>query len=182
MGNILAHERTLDALNQIEIMRRRIMATAISIAEAPRPSGIEPEILSAIDARQKLQAAIEAETGKRDDAEVEFARAVAREISASQVVNVDVVVQRDQAAKTAAERAKQRIEALGCVLEKINTRIEQLKTESPDVVAAVLTAKIETLEEALYEQEETEKGLESQIKLLKAEVGKLPKGAVKKAS
>jgi len=158
------------------------MATAISLAEVPRPSDIETEILSAIDARQKLQSAIELENGNRDAAEIDLARNVAREISASPVVNVDLVVQRDQTAKAAAERAKQRIEALGCVLEKINTRIEQLKAESPDAVGAVLTAKIETLEKVLYEQEEAEKGLETQIKLLKAEVGKLPKGAAKKAS
>lgn len=158
------------------------MATAIALAEVPRPSGIEPEILSAIDARQKLQAAIELEHDKRDAAEIDFATNVAKEISASQVVNVDLVLQRDQTAKAAAERTQQRIEALGCVLEKINTRIEQLKAESPDAVGAVLTDKIETLEKALYEQEEAEKGLEAQIKLLKAEVGKLPKGAVKKAS
>jgi len=163
-------------------MRRRIMATAISIAAVPRPSGLEAEILSAVDARQKLQATIESESAKGEAADIEFARGVATDISNSQAVNVDALVQREQAGKTAGERVQQRIEALECLLQRINTRLEQLKAECPEAVSATLTKKIEALEQTLSEQEEAEKDVEEQIKLLRAELHKLPKAQAKKAA
>jgi len=163
-------------------MRRRIMASAISLAEVPRPLDAEIEVLNAIDARQKLQAAIVSENQKREAAEIEFARVVAKEISGWQVVNVDAVVQKEVAAKSATEKSKQRIEALQSVLTRVNKRIEQLKSDSPEAVNTALTKKIEALEKSLSEKEDAEKDLEDQIKLLKYEVSKLPKAVTKKAS
>jgi uncharacterized protein YceH (UPF0502 family) len=166
----------------MRIMRRRIMATAISLAEVPKPSDDETEVLEAIEARQKLQATIELENGKREAAEIEFVRIAAKEISGSQVFNVDTVFQRDVAGKAAAERAKQRIEALESILAKMNKRIEQLKADSSYAWNAALTKRIEALEKALSEKEEAEKDLEDQINALKAEVIKMPKATSKKAS
>ena len=76
--------------------------------------------------------------------------------------------------KTAAKRAKQRIEALQSILQKVNKRIDQLKGPN----AAV---KILALEKALLEKQEADKSLVEQIKLVKNEVSMLPKAAVKKA-
>ena len=164
-------------------MKRRIRRTAIYLAEVPRPLDVETEILYAIDARQKLQAAIESENRKREAAEIEFAQTVVKEISGWQVVNVDVVFQRDVAAKAAAERSKQRIEALQSILARVNKRIEQLKYDSPDAVNAALTKRIEALEKTLSEKADGRKDLEDQINLLKAEIIiKLPKATTKKAS
>ena len=160
-------------------MRRR---TAICLAEVPRPLDVETEILYAIDARQKLQAAIESENRKRAAAEIEFARLVVKEIHSWQVVNVEVAIQRDFAAKSAAERSKQRIEALQSLLAKVNKRIEQLKYDSPDAVNAGIAKKIEALEKTLSARAGGQKEIEEEIGLLKAEVVKLPKPPAKKAS
>jgi uncharacterized coiled-coil protein SlyX len=163
-------------------MRRRIMATAITLAEVPGPSDTESEVLNAIDAREKLQTAIEAEKLKREAAEIELAKVVAKEISGTKVVNVDAIFQRNEAWKTADERSQQRIEALESVLAKVRKRIEQLKADSPYAVNAALSKRIEALEKTLSEKEEAEKDLEDQIKLLKYEVSKLPKPTATKAT
>jgi hypothetical protein len=183
MGNILASQRAVNLfLVEMRFMRRRRMTTAISLAGVPRPSDIESEVLQAIDARQKLQAAIESENQKVALAESEFATALAMEISSSPAVNVDAVLQQHVAGKAAAERARQRIEALESVLEKVQKRIERLKADCPDAVTAAFTRRIEALEKTLSEKEEAEKGLEDQIKLLKYEVSKLSKATTRKAS
>lgn len=164
-------------------MKRRSKATTIYLAEVPKPLDVETEVVHAIDARQKLQAAIDSENRKRDAAEIEFARIVVKEISGWQVVNVDVVLQSDVGAKSAAERFKQRIEALQSVLARVNKRIEQLKYDCPEAVNAALTKRIEALKKTVSENAEARKDLEEQISLLKAEmILKSSKAAVNKAS
>ena len=162
-------------------MNRRITRTALRLAEVPRPLDAGAEILNAIDARQKLQLAIAAENRKRDAAEIEFARSMAREISSGQVVNVDAVFQRDVAARSSAERFKQRLEALQNTLARVNKRIEQLKSESPDDVNAALTKRIEALEKTLSEKEAADRDLKYEINLLKSEIVKPLKAPIKKA-
>lgn len=164
-------------------MKRRIRRTPICPPEVPKPWDVGTEILYAIDARRKLQAAIHSENQKREAAENEFARTVVKEISSSPVVNVDLVFRRDAVAKSAAEQSKQRIEALQSVLAKVNKRIEQLKYDSPEAVNAALTKKIEALEKTASEKGAARKELEEEISLWKAEIiVKLPKATVKKAS
>ena len=154
------------------IMRRRHTANAV-LRAVPHPVDPEAEVLAAYDARQKLQTAIAAETQKGDTADTDFVRNVAREISYGKYVNVEAVFQRNEAAKTAAERAKDRIYALADVLAKINRRIEQLKAESTDTVYKALTKRIEALEELLKDKNNVGKGIEEEIKVLKAELNKL---------
>lgn len=157
------------------------MTAAISLAEVPKPSDRESEVLYVIDARQKLGEAIEDQKRKREAAESGFASTFAKEIRLSQVVDGEVALQKNEAFKAADLRAKQRIEALASILEKVNKRIEQLKADFPEAVNSALTKRVETLEKALLEKEAAEKGLEEQIKKLKAEISKLPKAAAKKA-
>jgi chromosome segregation ATPase len=149
------------------------MAATVSIVAAPRPVDPEAEVLAAYDARQKLQVAIATETQKRDTADADFVRNIAREISYGKSVNAEAVFQRNETAKTAAERAQQRIDALANVLAKINKRIEQLKTECSETVNKALSKRIETLEELLEDKNNTGKGIEEEIKVLKAELNKL---------
>ena len=159
-------------------MRRRHMAPAVSIHAVPQPVDPETEVLALYDARQKLQAAIATETQKRDTTELDFVRNIAREISYGKTVNVEGVFQKNENANTTAERAKQRIEALESVLARINKRIEQLKTECTETVRKALSKRIETLEELLEDKNNTGKGIEEEIKVLKAELDKLtPKKA-----
>ena len=62
MGNILAQERALECPEpKWRIMKRRINRTPIYLAEVPSPLDPGTEVLYEIDARQKLQAAIESE-------------------------------------------------------------------------------------------------------------------------
>lgn len=152
------------------------MRTAISLAELPRPLSIESEVFNAIEARQKLEAAIQSENQRRESDEVEFAKGLARDISGSEIVNVDTLVQRDAAGKLAGERAKQRVEALESVLATINSCFERLAADYPDEVNAALSKKIQALEKTLSEKEEAEKDLVVQIERLKAEM-KNPKAA-----
>jgi predicted phage gp36 major capsid-like protein len=106
---------------------------------------------------------------------------VAKEISGSPVVNVDLVFQRDGAAEAAGERNRQRIEALQSVLARVNKRIEQLKADSADAVNAALTKKIEALEKTISEKAGARKEIEEEINLWKAEIIiKPPKATVKK--
>ena len=163
-------------------MKRRIRRTAICLAEVPKPLDVETEIVYAIDARRKLQAAIESENRTREAAEVEFAQTVVKEISGWQVVNGDVVFQRDVAAKATAERSKQRIEALQSVLARVNKRIEQLKYDSPDAVNAGLTKKIEALEKTVSGKADGRKELDEEISLWKAEIITRTKAQLKKAT
>ena len=157
------------------------MRTAISLAEVPRPASIESEVFNTIDARQKLQAAIELDNQRRESDEVEFAKGLARDISGNETVNVDGLVQRHAAGKVAAERAKQRVEALEGVLTILNKRFEQLGTDHPDEVNAALSKKITGLEKQLSGNEDAGKDLEAQIKTLKAEQ-RNPKAAARKQS
>ena len=145
------------------------MRTAISLAAVPRPASIESEVFNTIDARQKLQAAIGLDNERRESDEVEFAKGLARDISGNETVNVDGLVQRHAAGKVAAERAKQRVEALEGVLTILNKRFEQLGTDHPDEVNAALTKKITGLEKQLSGNEDAAKDLQDQIKTLKAE-------------
>ena len=158
-------------------MRRRNMSTAISLAAAPRPSDIE----SAIDARLKLQVAIEEEKSKGETADIEFARIFSKGIYLVQVVDADVALQENEARKARAERARQRIEALESILATVNKFIEQLKVDSPDAVYSALTRKLEALERALSEKECDGKNLDDQISKLKTEISKLSKTYAKKA-
>lgn len=163
-------------------MKRRIKRTTSYLVEVPSWD-VETEILFAIDARRKLQAAIESENRQRETAEINFARSVVQEISSSQVVNVDLVFQRDVTAKAAAERSQDRIEALQSVLARVNKRIEQLKSDSADAVNAALTKKTEALEKTISEKAGTRKEIEEEINLWKAEIiVKPPKATVKKAT
>jgi hypothetical protein len=161
-------------------MKKRNLATAYRLTEVPRPLDIGTEVLYALDARRKLQAAIESENQKRYAAEIESTGVVVKEINGWPVVNVDVVRQRDVAAKSAAERFKKRIEALKSTLARVNQRIEQLKCDYTDAFNAAVTRRIAALEKTLSEKEGAEKDLEDQIRLLKAEIVK-PKAQAKKA-
>lgn len=161
-------------------MKRRNMAIAYRLAEVPRPFDIGTEVLYGLDSRRKLQAAIESENQKRYAAEIELTRIVVKEINGWPVVNVDVVLQRDAAAKSAAERFRKRIEALESTLARVNQRIEQLKCDSTDAFNAAVTRRVEALEKTRSEKEGAERDLEDQILFLKAEIIK-PKAQAKKA-
>jgi len=158
------------------------MLSAVSHLQVSQTWDVETEILSAIDARQKLQTAITTEKQNNDAADLDLTRQIISEVSGSDVVNVDSISQKNEAAKAAAERAKQRAEALETILARVNARIDQLKTSDPYSVNNALTKKIETLEKSLTDKDDTRKDVEAQINALKDELNKLPKTATKKAT
>jgi len=163
-------------------MRRGNMANAISIVEAPKPSDTESEASYAIDARQKLEDAIEDQKSKAEAAEIEFAKTFARGLRLVPVVDADGAVQKNGVRKAVQDRAQQRIEALESILEVVKKVIDQLKYESPDAVNSALTRKVEALEKAVAEKEAVEKGLYEQIKKLKTEISHLSKAAARKSA
>lgn len=157
------------------------MTAAISLAEVPKPSGIETQVLQAVDARPKLQAAIQEQKHKIEEAELELARTFARDTQTAAKLDVESAYQKNKALEESEERSKQRIEALGSILEKVNKHLEQLKADFPEAVRAALTQRVETLEKALLEKGVAGKGIVEEIKKLKAEISKLPKATAKKA-
>lgn len=162
-------------------MRRRIRTAAISLVQAPPASDIESDVLDAIDARQKLKAAIETVNGKSKTSEVDFARSFTRAIRNSQFVEPDLAVQKDSARKGADESVQRQIEALESILLTVNKLIEELKSDSPAAVNAALTKRIDALEKTRSEKQVAEKDLDEQIKMLKSDLVKLPKSNAKKA-
>ena len=156
-------------------MRRRIRTAAISLVQAPPVSDIESDVLDAIDARQKLKAAIETVNGKSKTSEVDFARSFARAIRLTQVVEPDLAVQKNSARTAADERDKRQIEALESILLTVNKLIEEHKRDSPAAVNAALTKRIDALEKTRSENKAAEKDLDEQIKMLKTDLVKLPK-------
>ena len=163
-------------------MNRRNISTAVSLAEAPKPSDNVSEAFSAIEARRKLEIAIEDQKSKAEVAEIEFAKSFARGLQIVAVVDADAAVQKDGERKAAQERAQLRVDALGRILETINKLIDGLKDECPDAVNSALTRKVATLEQSRSEKESIEKDLADQIRKLKSEIGKLPKSAAKKTA
>lgn len=157
------------------------MPNTISLAAVPKPSA-ESDVLNAIDARQKLEDAIDAQKAAGETAGAEFAKSFARSLQSTPVVDADSAVQKNNARKAAEDRNRQRIEALQDILASINKLIEQLKYDSPEVVTSALNGRVEALEKKLAEKEADEKDLEEQIKKLRAELSKLPKAATKKTT
>ena len=162
-------------------MRRRIRTAAISLVQAPPASDIESDVLDAIDARQKLKAAIETVNGKSKTSEVDFARSFVRSIRLSQFVEPDLAVQKDSARKGADESVQHQIEALESILLTVNNLIKELKSDSPAAVNEALTKRIDALEKTRSEKKVAEKDLDEQIKMLKTDLVKLPKTHAKKA-
>jgi hypothetical protein len=140
------------------------------------------EAFSAIEARRKLEIAVEGQKSKTEAVDTDFARSFAKELQLVPAVNADTAVQRNEARKVAKTRAQQRTEALENLLEATKKFIEQLKYDSPEAVVSALTKKVEALEKILGENQDDGKDLEDQIKKLKAEINKLPKTGAKKAA
>src|SRR5262245_42112913 len=150
--------------------RRRHTSSAVFQVPVSQTWDVETEILSAIDARQKLQSAIPTEKQKYESADLGITRECIAEINENEAVNVDYISQKIAAAKVAADRAKQGGEALDAILARVNARIDQLKTGDPNSVTNALTKKIETLEKSLTDKSDTTKDIEAQINVLKDEL------------
>lgn len=160
-------------------MRRRSIATAISIAEVPKPLSFETQAIQAIETRPKLQAAIEEQKYKLEEAELKAARTFASQTQAGGHVDVEKAFQTSKASKESEEQIKQRSEALEYLQEKLNKHVEQLKTNYPEAVGAALDRRVEALEAVRLEKETAGKGIAEEIKNLKAERSKLLKAAAK---
>jgi hypothetical protein len=187
MANFLAQKRplrfiqVLTADGSIHIMRRRVMTSAVSLAAVAQPPGVEVKVLEAVDARHELQKAIEEQTVKRKAAEFELAKVFAKEIRTTPHLNIaEAALQRNEAWRATDERAQQQIGALQNILDKVVSHIEQLKTESAEEVTSVLNKKLETLKNALREEELSTQKLQDEIKNLEAEIKKCSNSAVKK--
>jgi hypothetical protein len=158
------------------------MATAISLAEAPKPLSIETLAIQAIETRPKLQAAIEEEKHRLEEAELKVARTFASQTQAGGNVDVEQALQSSKASKESEEQIKQRTGALEYLQEKLNKHLDQLKVNHPGAVGAALDLRVGALEAIRLEKETAGKGIAEEIKNLKAERSKLPKGAAKKAA
>ena len=153
------------------------MTTAIALAEVPTSSGTETQARQAIEARPKIQAAIEEQNHKIEEAELELARTFARDAQSAAKLDVESAFQKHKALADSKERTTQRTEALKCILGKVNDHLKQLKAESPVAVRAALTQRVETLKGLAVETEKAGKSFAEEIKKLQAEIKALPKVA-----
>jgi homoserine acetyltransferase len=164
------------------MMRRRTIARAISIAEVSKPLSIETQAIQAIETRPLLQAAIEEQKHRLEEAELQAARTFATETQVRGRVEVERAFQSSKAAKESEEQIKQRAEALTYIQEKLNKHVDLLKANYPDAVGAALDLRVEALEAARSQNETSGKGLTEEIKNLKAERSKLTKSTAPKAA
>jgi cell division protein FtsB len=167
------------------MMRRRTMRAAISLAEAPKPSdpsGIETQAVQAIEVRPKLQAAIEEQKHKLEEAELELAKTFASATQTAARLDPEFALQKHKALEELKERIKLRSEALVKILELVSKHLEQLKVDFPAAVYAALIQRVDKLEEERLAKKTAGEGFAEEIKKLKYEISKLPKGDVKKAA
>lgn len=161
------------------------MRAGISLAEAPKPSGpssVETQAVQAIEARPKLQAAIEEQKQKLAAAELELARTFASATQTATRIDPEFALQKHKAFEELKERTRLRSEALEYILEKVSKHLEQLKADFPAAVYAALILRVEKLEKALSEKKTTGDSFAEEIKKLKSEISKLPKSDAKKAA
>lgn len=161
------------------------MRAAISLAEAPKPSdpsGIETQAVQAIEVRPKLQAAIEEQKHKLEEAELELAKTFASATHTAARLEPEFALQKHKALEELKERIDLRSKALANILELVSKHLEQLKADFPGAVYAALILRKERLEEELLAKKTTGNGLAEEIKKLKYEISKLPKSDVKKAA
>jgi hypothetical protein len=161
------------------------MPAAISLAAVPNASiapDIETQALQAIEARPKLQAAIDEQKQKLAEAKRELARTFATQTHAAGRIDVERAFQSHKAEQELEEQTQQRIEALESIQTKIDDHLAQLKTESPKAVHAALMFRVDTLEKELSEKKTAGDGFGEELRKLKLEISKLPKSAAKKAN
>lgn len=161
------------------------MTAAISLAPAPKPAAaldVETQAAQAIDARPKLQAAIDEQKQKIEDAQLELARSFASQAHPAAIIDVEKAFQSYKAEQELEERIQQRIEALGGLQKKLDDHLSRLKAEFPEAVYAALILRVEKLEKEVLAKETAGKGFAEEIKELRTEISKLPKGAVKKVA
>ena len=161
------------------MMRRRSIASTISIAEVPKPLSVETQAIQAIDTRPKLQAAIEEQKHSLEEAELQLARTFASQTQAGGHIDLEKALQSSKTSKDVEEQIKQRTGALEYLQEKLNKHVDQLKANYPDAVGAALDSRVEALEAIRLENESAAKGIAEEIKYLKAERSKLSKGTTK---
>jgi hypothetical protein len=167
------------------MMKRRTMSAAISIAAVPNLAiapDIQTQALEAIEARPKLQAAIDEQKQKLKEAKRGLARSFATQTQAAARIDVERAFQSHKAEQELEEQTQQRIEALESIQTKINDHLDQLKTESPEAVHAALMLRVGTLEKEASEKKTAGDGFAEELRKLRIEINKLPKSAGKKAN
>jgi hypothetical protein len=152
------------------------MATAPArfLAEVPKPTDIETEVLDSFEARRKLREAINNQELKRKEAELELARTFAKE-TRNVAIDVEAAFQKYETWRVADERAAQRIGALVVLRTKVDQLIAKRKTENKEEVKAALRKRILELQKALEEKTEAQSDLEEEKALLEEEIDRLTK-------
>ncbi len=141
---------------------------------APEPDSAENEVLDLYDASQKLIVAAKEEENKRKEGELELARSFAKEIHGA-TIDVERIVQRNDAWRAEDERASLRIAALTNVRSKVDKLLAKHKAENAKAVKNALTSKLDKLNKDLAQQTGAATGLQEDIKRIEEEIAKLTK-------
>ncbi|HEX6728625.1 MAG TPA: hypothetical protein VF074_01385, partial [Pyrinomonadaceae bacterium] len=100
------------------------MATAITLAEAPKSSDIKTQIQQVIDVRPKLESAIEDQKQKLIDADGELARNFVSSAHSATKIDVEKALQSSNAYQESQSRTQQRIDALTKISEKVKAHFD----------------------------------------------------------
>ena len=140
---------------------------------AKEPIAIEQEIENCLDAREKLQIAIEDLNEERKQAEATCATAFAAALRTAQAKTVDLAVAKVNEWKVKDNRFGDQLTALEEMCRKITALIEDFKQKSKDNVVAVLNSRIYKLKEQRTEQNSETDALNKHIVELETELYQL---------
>jgi len=137
---------------------------------------IEQEIENNLDAREKLEIAIQDLNKERKDAESKCAISFATALRTAQANIADLAVAKLKEWKAKDKRIGDRIDALEEMYQKIIDQIEGFKHNYKDNTVAVLKRRIEKLKIQRTEQKSGTEILNKHITELEAELHKLAGG------
>ena len=141
---------------------------------------IEQEIENSLDAREKLEIAIEDLNQERKDAESKCAISFATDLRTAKANIADLAVAKLNECKAKDKRIGDRLDALKEMCQKITDQIEDFKHNYKDDTVTVLKRRIEKLKIQRTEQKSGTEIVNKHIAELEAELHKLAGGQAPK--
>ena len=154
------------------------MATnVVALTQQINLSAIQTDVKNTLDARDRLQALLDALAQQRGDAVNGFLRTFAADLAAVKgdpdKAFVDGQFAKFTAWKTAGDELAKRIDAFSAISASLEKRIGELEHAYRDEVIDLLTRQIAALNEQRERQESDEEALNQRIKALESELNRV---------
>jgi chromosome segregation ATPase len=152
------------------------MANVVALTQTGT-AALEKEFDDLLNARERMPRLIKALEEQRATAAQDFISTFAADLAAVKGEPdksfVDTQFGRLTTSNNAVADLSKRIDAFTAIAAGIAQRIEDLETANPDVAEGLLTRKIDNLEDKLKKEQDDEKLLNDQIKVLNEELHKV---------